>query len=150
MFAYCSLRDGAQECDNGGHKHEWYAGVTVQRWLIVLIVWSAVALLGLVSSLTLTNPRALGPAGVTLWFVWVYGGLTAMFTLGLYFLKSYLRLHSTNVGRLRYAWRQGLLAAAWVVGLLALGSLGQLGLLDAILLGILLLIVEVYMRLRWP
>lgn len=115
-----------------------------------MIGWSVVAALGLVLSLVLTTPRALGPAGVTFWFVWAYGGLAAMFTLGLYGLKSYLRLHNTNVGRLRYSWRQGLLLAAWVVGMLALSSLGQLGLLDAILLGILLLIVEVYMRFRWP
>ena len=77
--------------------------------------------------------------------------LTAsLFTIGLYALKSYLRLHSTNVGRLRYSWRQGLLIGAWVVGLLALSSLRQLGVLDAILLGILLIIVEVYVRFRWP
>jgi hypothetical protein len=92
----------------------------------------------------------LGPVGVTVWFLWLYAGLAAMSTLALYGLKSYLRLHSTNVGRLRYSWRQGLLIGAWIVGLLALSSLRQLGLLDAILLGILLIIVEVYMRFRWP
>jgi hypothetical protein len=124
--------------------------VTVRSWLIILIGWSVLAAAGLVMSLTLTSPLALGPVGVTGWFIWLFMGLSGMAALGLYALKSYLRLHATNVSRLRYAWRQGLLISAWVVGLLALSSLRQLGLLDAILLGILLLIIEVYMRLRWP
>lgn len=85
-----------------------------------------------------------------MWFVLAFLGITGMVTLGLFGLKSYLRLHNTNVGRLRYSWRQGLLISAWIVGLLALSSLRQLGVLDAILLGILLVIVEVYMRFRWP
>ncbi len=124
--------------------------VTVRAWLTVLIFWSAAAAIGLVLSLTLTSPAALGPLGVTAWFVFAFVGLASMLTLGLYALKSYLRLHSTNVGRLRYSWRQGLLMGAWVIGMLGLSSLRQLGVLDAILLGILLVIVEVYMRFRWP
>ena len=124
--------------------------MTVRSWLTALIVWSGIGLVGLILSLTITNPVMIGPVGVTLWFVWMFLGVASMVCLGLYALKSFLRLHSTNVGRLRYSWRQGLLVAAWVVGLLALSSLRQLGLLDAILLGILLIIVEVYMRFRWP
>jgi hypothetical protein len=124
--------------------------VTVLSWLVVLIVWSAVAAVGLVLSLFLTNPQAIGPAGVTAWFLVLYLGLAALAALGFYGLKTYLRLHATNVARLRYSWRQGLLVSTWIVVLLALGSLRQLGVLDAILLGILLVIVEVYVRFRWP
>ena len=124
--------------------------MTVKSWLTVLIAWSGIALVGLILSLTLTTPVMIGPVGVTLWFVWLFMATASIVCLGLYALKSYLRLHSTNVGRLRYSWRQGLLVGAWVVGLLALSSLRQLGFLDAILLGILLIIVEVYMRFRWP
>ncbi len=101
-------------------------------------------------SLILTNPQALGPVGVTLWFVVAYSGIASVFALTIYAAKSYLRLHSTGAGRLRYSWRQGLLIAGWLIGLLCLSSLHQLGLLDAILLGILLVIVEVYVRFRWP
>jgi hypothetical protein len=45
--------------------------------------------------------------------------------------------------------RQGLLMACWVTPLLALSSLGQYSLKDAILLGLLLLIIELYVRLRY-
>jgi hypothetical protein len=124
--------------------------VTVLSWLILLIVWSIVGFSGLILSLLLTNPLALGPAGVTLWFVLLFTSLASVITLGLYLVKWYLKLHSTGVARLRYAWRHGMLIAAWIVGLLALASLRQFGLLDAILLGILLVIVEVYVRFRWP
>jgi len=79
-----------------------------------------------------------------------YAPLASLVTLGLYAAKTYLRLHSTGAARLRYSWRQGLLVAGWLAGLLALSSLNQLGLLDAILLGILLVIIEVYVRFRWP
>lgn len=124
--------------------------MTVTGWLVVLIVWSLVAVAGLVLSLIMTNPLTIGPLGVTLWFVTLFLAMASLVTLGLYAAKSYLRLHSTGAARLRYSWRQGLLVGGWLVGLLCLSSLRQLGLLDAILLGILLVIVEVYVRFRWP
>jgi hypothetical protein len=124
--------------------------VTVLGWLTVLIVWSLVSVSALVLSLMLTNPLMLGPVGVTLWFVVVFAALAALVTLGMYAAKSYLRLHSTGAARLRYSWRQGLLIGGWLTALLCLSSLNQLGPLDAILLGILLIIVEVYVRFRWP
>jgi hypothetical protein len=76
--------------------------------------------------------------------------LAAILTLAIYTAKTFLRLHITSAGRLRYSWRQGLLASGWLTGMLALSSLRQLGLLDAILLALLLVIVEVYVRFRWP
>ena len=124
--------------------------MTVLGWLTVLIVWSLLSVTGLVFSLILTNPLVLGPAGVTLWFVVLYTAVSSVVTLGLYAAKTYLRLHSTGAARLRYSSRQGLLVGGWLVGMLSLSSLGQLSLLDAILLGILLVIVEVYVRFRWP
>jgi hypothetical protein len=124
--------------------------VTVLGWLTVLIVWSVVGSVSLVLSLVMTNPLALGPVGVTIWFVLLFLVLASIWALGLYAAKVYLRLHASGAGRLRYSWRQGLLVSAWLVSLLALSSLRQLGVLDAILLGILLVIVEVYVRFRWP
>jgi hypothetical protein len=124
--------------------------MTVLGWLTVLIVWSLLSAAGLGFSLMLTNPVMLGPFGVTVWFVVLYSSLASIFALGLYAVKSYLRLHSTGASRLRYSWRQGLLVGGWLTGMLCLSSLGQLGLLDAILLGILLVIVEIYVRFRWP
>lgn len=124
--------------------------LTVKGRLIGLIVWSLISVTGLFASLLLTNPVQLRPLGVTFWFVVLYLALASVCTLLLYAAKSYLRLHATGAGRLRYATRQGLLISAWLVGMLALSSLRQFGWLDGILLGILLVIVEVYVRFRWP
>ncbi len=124
--------------------------VTVLGWLSMLIVASLVAVVGLVLSMLFTNPAAIGPAGVTVWFVMLFGGLAAVFALGLYTAKTFLHVHVASVARLRYSWRQGLLVSGWVTGVLALSSLGQLGWLDAALLALLLGIVEVYVRFRWP
>ena len=118
--------------------------------LSVLIIWSIVSMTGLFFSLYFTNPLTIGPLGVTVWFLWVLAGFAAVFSLAFYGSKSYLHLHATDAARLRYSWRQGLLVAGWIVGVLALSSLHQLGLRDAILLGLLLLIVELYVRFRWP
>ncbi len=127
---------------------EWL--VTVLAWLTILVIGSLVGAVGLVLSLILTNPLTIGPLGVTAWFVALLGVIAGLATLGLYAAKTYLRLHTTGAARLQYSWRQGLLLSGWIVGMLSLSSLRQLGILDAILLGILLVIVEVYVRFRWP
>lgn len=124
--------------------------MSVLGWLSVLLIWTLVSWAGLIFSVVLSNPLAIGPAGVTLWFVVLFLAAASLFTLALYGGKTFLHMHGTNVGRLRYSWRQGLLISGWVTGLLALSSLRQLGLWDAILLGLLLGIVEVYVRFRWP
>ena len=124
--------------------------MTVLGWLVVLILGSIAAVAGLILSVIYTNPVAVGPLGVTLWFVVLFLALAGISTLIIYAIKSYLHLHATSAARLRYSWRQGMLLATWGAGLLSLSSLRQLGVLDAILLGILLVILEVYVRLRWP
>ena len=131
-------------------KSGYYRVVTVLGWLIVLIVWSLVSVAAIIFSLIVTNPLALGPFGVTAWFVAVYASVASILALGAYGIKTFLRIHATRASRLRYSWRQGLLGSAWLVGIVALSSLNQLSLLDVILLGILLVIVEVYVRFRWP
>jgi len=113
-------------------------------------VWATAAGVALIASLVATNPVAIGPVGVTVWFVILLTEAAVVATLALYTVKSYLHLHATQALRLRYSWRQGWLIGGWAAGLLALNSLQQLGIKDAILLGLLLSIVEVYVRLRWP
>jgi hypothetical protein len=122
----------------------------VLGYLILLIGWSLVSVTGLVLSLIFTNPLEIGPAGVTVWFVILFFTMASLVALGLYTAKTFLHLHATGLSRLRYSWRQGLLIGGWIAGMLALSSLHQLGALDAILLALLLVIVEVYVRLRWP
>lgn len=124
--------------------------VSVVGRLSLLIIWSLLAMAGLILSLFLTNPLQLGPLGVTLWFVVLFWDLASIAALALYAAKAFLHVHAGGSSRLRYSWRQGLLVGGWVTGLLALSSLHQLGLLDAILLALLLGIVEVYVRFRWP
>ena len=116
----------------------------------MLVAWGAVSAVALVISLMYTNPVAIGPIGVTVWFVVFFAAMAAWFSLAFYLAKSFMHVHATGVARLRYSWRQGLLLSGWGTGLLALSSLRQLGLLDAILLGLLLVIVEIYVRFRWP
>lgn len=124
--------------------------MTVVAWLSLLIIWTLTSVSGLVLSVLFTNPIAIGPVGVTVWFLVFLLSLASLLALALYFTKAYLHVHATGVSRLRYSWRQGLLLSGWATGMLALGSLRQLGVLDGILLGLLLLIVEVYVRFRWP
>ncbi len=119
-------------------------------YLSLLIIWSFVAGTTLLLSLLLTNPLTIGPAGVTVWFVLLLSGLAAIFAVVLYATKSFLHVHAAAPSRLRYSWRQGLLLSSWATGALALSSLHQFNLRDAILLGLLLGIIEIYVRLRWP
>lgn len=124
--------------------------MTVFWWLVTYGAWGIVGALVLGLSLIATTPQRLGPLGVTVWFVILYLWAATVAILALYGIKRYFRLHASGAPRLRYARRQGLLVAGWMVGCLSMSSLGQLGWLDAILLGILLVIVEVYVRFRWP
>ncbi|HEY2003591.1 MAG TPA: hypothetical protein VGH44_00560 [Candidatus Saccharimonadia bacterium] len=124
--------------------------MSVLGWLILLLIWTVLSWAGLIASVILSNPLAIGPAGVTMWFLVLFLALASLVTLALYGVKIYLRLHGTGAARLRYSWRQGLLVGGWLTGLLALSSLRQFGLWDAILLGLLLVIVEIYVRFRWP
>lgn len=115
-------------------------------WVITAV--TGVCLLAL--SVIFTAPADIGPIGVTAWFVLAYVTLTAILTLLLFVIKNFLRLHVTSLSRLRYSQRQGMLLAALMVGCLSLSSLKQLGWLDVILLGLILVIIEVYVRFRWP
>ena len=101
-------------------------------------------------SLLVTNPSSIGPLGVTLWFIALLTAAAGALTLGLYGTKTYLHLHSTGIQRLRYSWRQGLLFGGWLTIILAMSSLRQFNLRDALLLALILGVAELYMRLRRP
>jgi hypothetical protein len=117
--------------------------------LSALIGWAGAGTVLILLSLFVTNPAKLGPIGVTLWFVVLLSVLSAIFSLALYFAKIFLKVHENHSTRLKFSMRQGLLMACWVTPLLALSSLGQYSLKDAILLGLLLLIIELFVRLRY-
>jgi hypothetical protein len=130
-------------------KCEW-PGMSLMGWLSVVVTVTVAGWVILALSVIFTSPVALGPAGVTLWFLVFYIALAGLLTLGLFAVKSYMHVHVTAVVRLRYAQRQALLVSGMVTGILALSSLQQLAWLDVILLGLILLVVEVYVRFRWP
>ena len=117
--------------------------------LTALIGWAGAGTILILLSLFVTNPAKLGPIGVTLWFVILLSVLFAICSLGFYFAKIFLKVHENHSTRLKFSMRQGLLIACWITPLLALSSLGQYSFKDAILLGLLLLIIELYVRLRY-
>lgn len=118
--------------------------------LSFIIITGAASIALLLIAVLLTNPLAIGPVGVTAWFIILFVALSCVATLALYLVKTYFHWHENSASRLRYSSRQGLLIGGWASGVLALSSLRQLGLRDAILLGLLLGIIEVYVRFRWP
>lgn len=124
--------------------------VSVIGWLVVLAIWTVVSSVSVVAAFIFTNPVTIGPAGVTVWFLLLFSAICTCVTLALYSAKTYLHVHGVRAARLRYSWRQGLLVGGWVAALMALRSLHQLTSLDAILLGLLMVIIEVYVRFRWP
>jgi len=119
-------------------------------YLSLLLLWSVLSSFIIGLSLFLTSPLAIGPVGATLWFLILLSGIASLVAVVLYTAKSYLHVHESRQNRLRYSWRQGLLLAGWVAAVLALSSLRQFNPRDAILLGLLLVIIEVYVRFRWP
>jgi hypothetical protein len=118
--------------------------------LSLIGLWTGLAGTGLIVSLFGTNPGAIGPYGVTFWFIILLTVLSGILTLVLYVVKTALHLHSTSRQRLRYSGRQGLLIGGGVTALIALGSLRQFNLRDALLLSLILLVIELYLRLKRP
>ncbi len=116
----------------------------------LLILWGCLSSFLLGMSLVVTNPLAIGPIGVTLWFLLLFSDLAALLAVVLYGVKAYFHVHGSAAPRLRYSWRQGLLLGGYITGLLALSSLDQFSWRDALLLGLVVVIAEVYVRFRWP
>lgn len=95
----------------------------------------------LVISLFVTSPSQLGPFGITLWFLGLLIAMASGLTLGLYKFGQHRGQEA-----LVDALRRSFLISVWAVALLALGSLRQLGIRDIILLTILGLLIDFYMR----
>ena len=133
----------------------WLFGILISTmpaagYLSLIGLWTALIGGCLVLSLIATNPAAIGPLGVTLWFLALLTAVTGILTIVLYLAKTYLHWHATSQQRLSYAFRQGLLIGFWITSLLALDSLQQFNLRDGLLLGLILVVVELYMRLKRP
>jgi hypothetical protein len=99
-------------------------------------------------ALVASNPANLGPVGVTLWFLALWGSLAGIVALLAYVAKSRFFSDELQAARLAGSLRQGLLVGGVVTIVLALASLRQLSLRDGILIVILAALVEFYLRTR--
>ncbi len=120
----------------------------VRSSLSLMLALTIIAGGAVVVGLVVSNPANLGPGGVTLWFIGLLASLQGALTLGLYRFK---RRYAESLGpnkRFMSSWRQGFLMAGVIVMLLALSSLRQLSMRDAVLLVVLAILVEFYSRTR--
>lgn len=124
--------------------------MSIAAWLRLMHLVSVLGGLLMILVMLLWSPSDLGPFGVTLWFLAALVVMSAVLGSGLYWLKGYFQVHESRLGRLRASVRQGLLLAGLVTVSLAFSSLGQLSWLDVVLFGTVLLIIEFYVRYRWP
>ena len=111
--------------------------------VVLRIITITVGLLfaGLVSAMFLTNPGELGPYGITLWFVALLIFSVLLLTIVIYRLSA-----GDEVRDLLVAARVGFLSSTWAVGMLALGSLRQLTVRDIILITILVVAVNFFIK----
>lgn len=89
----------------------------------------------------LTSPSQLGPFGLTAWFSGLIIALTGISSLLLMRWK-----YGESQEGFSVSLRRGFLLSMWVVSILALSSLRQLGIRDIILLTILGLLIDFYMQ----
>jgi hypothetical protein len=93
-----------------------------------------------------TTPLGIGPLGVTLWFLALTVALSCWFALLAFWLARRFSDHNELGPKgISDSRRRGLFAGGFITILLALSSLRQLSLRDALLLGLLLLLIEFYM-----
>ena len=149
MAAFSCLPALKQKWHNEDHMEALRRISTGATITIITAVGAGLLALALLAVWSTTPPK-LGPLGVTVWFVMLFGGLAGVGTIVLYGAKRYLQLHGNPSSRLRYSLRQALLAAAVAVCALGLSSLGQLTWRDTVLLVLFATLVELYARLRWP
>ena|SRR5687768_12345804 len=115
------------------------AGRIVRVQLIVMFVLA----IPLVTSWFVTNPDLLGPFGITVWFLGLFLTLANLFSLILYTFK---RRRGQPERALAVSIRQGILLSIWISSLLALNSLKQLSVRDVVLISLLVVLGEFYMR----
>lgn len=95
-----------------------------------------------------TTPVGVGPLGVTLWFLGLAVGLAAWLSLGFYLAGRKFQPKLTDDRQKANARRRGILIGGYLTILLGLSSLDQVNGRDALLLGILIVLVEFYLATR--
>lgn len=102
---------------------------------------SLALLAGLAVSTFMISPQDLGPFGITIWF-----GILLLAVTGLVTLWLWRRRYGLSPEGLWLALRRGFLISVWIVALLALNSLRQLSIRDIILIIVLGVLVDFYLR----
>lgn len=96
-----------------------------------------------------TTPLSIGPLGVTLWFLALMVALSCWFALLALWIARRSSDHSElGPKAISDSRRRGLFVGGFITILLALSSLRQLSLRDALLLGLILLLIEFYLVAR--
>ena len=117
--------------------------------LTITVLVFAITLALIISSFVLTNPTALGPGGVTFWFIGFMFMSTALITLVIYQLQKNRPKYAENKTSCYFrSLRSGLILGVSLTVLLALSSLRSLSWRDIILLVLLVVLVELYFRTR--
>lgn len=109
--------------------------IAAGSWFLVLLtLWT-------------TTPAALKPAGVTFWFLIVLVALSSGLAVIIDVLKRLIGPKKPQGRAFKPSLRQGILLGVWLTIMLALASLRQFSIRDALLIGLLFAIIEFYLRL---
>jgi len=112
--------------------------------LKLLFILTVVVAVLLTISLFWVTPDDIGPFGITIWFLLVWLFLAEVFTFLRYGVGRLIGQPPADLQPV--AIRQGGLASAWVSSLLALSSLNQIDIKDVVLVSLLIILIEFYMR----
>lgn len=106
----------------------------VSSVLVIFALWAA-------------TPAGLKPIGVTLWFLLLLVALSSTLAIVLDVSKRLVGPKKPQGRSFGPSLRQGMLLGIWLVMLVGLSSLRQLSIRDALLILILFVIIELYLRL---
>lgn len=112
--------------------------------VVTIIGGAATALM--VLALIATNPAAIGPIGVTGWFILFFMAMAAWLSLAFNWASSRLAHSSGSAKRLTASIRRGVLISGVATIWIGLSSLRQLSMRDIILTVVIALLAELYFR----
>ncbi len=118
-------------------------------WLGILVVILIVTAVILVMSFIYANPKNLGPAGVTFWFINLLILLGSLVTLVVFVTRMFQKdAREQSLSILFDSFRTGFLIGFCMTILVALSSLRSLSIRDIILFILTVVLVEIYFRTR--
>lgn len=114
-----------------------------------LIAAAIVSGVATISELFITTPKKLGPNGVTFWFISLLALVVSVLSLVLFVFKIQYLQGRTNLNKtVNASFRTAFLIGVGLVAFIALRSLGSLSFKDIILLSLMLILIEFYLRTR--